>query len=267
MNTIDPVAVAVPTMARSGAARRPALRIAATELRLMRREPMVAVGLVGFPLVTVLILAGVFGQTPDPEFGGVAPDSHYVVGYMAVVLAQLGLVTIPVHLATYRELGVLRRYRASGIGSRTLVGSELAIGAALGTIAAIVVAVVGGTVYGLSAPDDLLGSLTWFALGLACFMAIGCAIGSTVRSGRAANALGNLLFVPMFLLGGGGPPREVMTGPMQWLSDALPLSHIAGGMRESWLGQTNDPHAIWWPMVVTAVATAIAVRAVRRQTL
>ena len=32
-------------------------------------------------------------------------------------------------------------------------------------------------------------------------------------SGRAATALGNLIFIPMFLLGGGGPPRDVMTGP------------------------------------------------------
>lgn len=266
MSLIDPIVVA-PATGRSAAARRPALRIATTELRLMLREPMVAVGLVGFPLVTVLILAGVFGQSPDPDFGGVAPDTHYVVGYMAVVLAQLGLVTIPVHLATHRELGVTRRYRASGIGSSALVGSELAVGAVLGTAAAVVVAAAGGAIYGLSAPDDVVRVAVWFVVGLACFMAIGCALGTTLASGRAANALGNLLFVPMFLLGGGGPPRDVMTGPMQRLSDALPLSHVAGGLRHSWLGQTNDPHAIWWPIAVTVVATAIAVRAVRRQTL
>ena len=61
-------------------------------------------------------------------------------------------------------------------------------------------------------------------------------------SGRAAAALGNLLFVPMFLLGGGGPPREVMTGPMQTLSDVLPLTHVVGGIRQAWLGPTDDPH-------------------------
>ena len=63
---------------------------------------MVAVGLIGFPLVTVLVLAGVFGQVPDPEFGGVAPDDHYLAGYIGVVLAALGLITLPVHIATAR---------------------------------------------------------------------------------------------------------------------------------------------------------------------
>ena len=35
------------------------------ELRLLRREPGVLVGLIAFPAVTVLILAGVFGSTPE----------------------------------------------------------------------------------------------------------------------------------------------------------------------------------------------------------
>ena len=52
------------------------------------REPMVAVGLLGFPLVTMLVIAGVFGQVPDPEFGGVAPDDHYIAGYIGVVLGR-----------------------------------------------------------------------------------------------------------------------------------------------------------------------------------
>jgi ABC-2 type transport system permease protein len=71
--------------------------------------------------------------------------------------------------------------------------------------------------------------------------------------------------VPMFLLGGGGPPREVMTSPMQTISDVLPLSHIVGGLRQSWLGVTDDPHALWWPVVVAVVSVVIAVRTMRRQ--
>ena len=83
-------------------------------------------------------------------------------------------------------------------------------------------------------------------------------------SSRAANAIGNLVFVPMFLLGGGGPPRDVMTGPMQALSDVLPLSHIVGGLRHSWLGATDD-RALWWTVLVTVIAIAFAVRTARRR--
>ncbi len=241
------------------------LRLAVLELRLLLREPMVAVGLIGFPLATVLVLAGVFGQTPDPEFGGVAPDDHYLAGYIGVVLASLGLVTIPVHLATHRELGVLRRFRAAGISAGALVASEIAIGVVLGTVAVAVVLLAGTAVYGLGMPEDPLGVFGWYVAGLACFIAIGVALGSRVPTGRSATALGNLLYVPMFLLGGGGPPRAVMTSTMQTISDVLPLSHVVGGLRHAWLGSTDDPHALWWPLLVAAVAVGVAVRTSRRQ--
>ena len=255
--------------ARGGASRdgavRTSLRLAVTELRLLLREPMVAVGLIGFPLVTVIVLAGVFGDAPDPEFGGVAPSDHYLAGYIGVVLASMGLITIPVHLATHRELGVLRRFRAAGLGAGVLVASEIALGVVLGTAAATVVVLLGAAVYGLAPPDDLVGVLGWYVTGLACFIAIGVAMGSAVKSGRSATALGNLVFVPMFLLGGGGPPRDVMTGAMQTVSDVLPLSHIVGGLRQSWLGATDDPHTLWWPLLVAAIAASVAVRAERRR--
>jgi ABC-2 type transport system permease protein len=243
------------------------VRLAALELKLLLREPGVLVGLVAFPAVTVLVLAGVFGSDPDPDFGGVIPSEHYVVGYVGVVLASLGLVTLPSHVASHRELGVLRRYRAAGLDAAAVVGSHVAVGAVLGTAASAVVLLVGGFIYGVPAPEDPILVVAWFLAGLACFIAIGGALGAVMPSSRAATAFGNLVFVPMFLLGGGGPPREVMTGPMQTISDVMPLSHIVGGLRQSWLGATDDPQALWWPVVVAVVSVALAVRTMRRQVL
>jgi ABC-2 type transport system permease protein len=240
------------------------VRLTGLELRLLLREPGVLVGLVAFPAVTVLVLAGVFGSDPDPDFGGVIPSEHYVVGYVGVVLASLGLVTLPAHVASHRELGVLRRYRAAGLDARAVVGSHIALGAVLGTVASALVLAIGAVAYGVSMPDDPLRVAAWFVAGLLCFIAIGGALGAVMPSSRAAAAFGNLLFVPMFLLGGGGPPREVMTGAMQTVSDVLPLSHIIGGLRLSWLGSTDDPHALWWPALVAAVAVVVSLRTMRR---
>jgi ABC-2 type transport system permease protein len=244
---------------------RTAARITALELRLLLREPGVLVGLVAFPAVTVLILAGVFGSAPDPEFAGVRPSEHYVVGYLGVVLAQMGLVALPVLVASRRELGVVRRYRASGVSAATLLTGDAAIGAVLATVAGALVVLVGGLIYGVPVPADPLATTAAFVAGLCCFVGLGIALGTLMPTSRAANAIGNLVFVPMFLLGGGGPPRDVMTEPMQALSDALPLTHVIGALREGWLGATDDPRALWWSLLVTAVAVALAVRTARRR--
>jgi ABC-2 type transport system permease protein len=168
-------------------------------------------------------------------------------------------------MATYRELGVTRRFRASGLSGPVLIASEVLLGAVIGTLSVAVVLGAGAAVYGLSMPEDPVGVLAWYLAGLACFIAIGGALGTLAPSGRAASAVGNLLFVPMFLLGGGGPPRDVMTSAMESISNVLPLSHVIGGLRQSWLGTTDDPHALWWPVAVAAVALLVAVRAARRR--
>jgi ABC-2 type transport system permease protein len=227
----------------------------------------VLVALIGFPAVTVLVIAGVFGSTPDPEFGGAVPSEHYVVGYLGVVLAAMGLITLPAMIAERRERGVLRRYTASGVTGGVLVGSHATVGAIIGTAASALVLLVGGLVYGVPVPEDIVGTIAWFLAGLACFIAIGGALGVLMPSARAAGAIGNLLFVPMFLLGGGGPPRDVMTGLMQTISEVLPLTHLVGGMRESWLGSTDDPHVLAWPVLVAVVVTVLAARAARRTTM
>jgi hypothetical protein len=45
----------------------------------------------------------------------------------------------------------------------------------------------------------------------------------------------------------------------------MPLSHIVGGLRVAWLGATDDPHFLLWPVLVAIVATAFAVRAARHR--
>lgn len=56
-----------------------------------------------------------------------------------------------------------------------------------------------------------------------------------------------------------------MTGAMSSISTVLPLSHIIGGIRLDWLGRTDDPHTLWWPLLVAMAAVATAVWAERRR--
>ena len=67
------------------------------------------------------VLAEVFGTAPSAEpasnglvpWRGASPLSYYVPGYVALAAAAVGLIMIPAHLASYRERGVLRRFRAA----------------------------------------------------------------------------------------------------------------------------------------------------------
>ena len=77
-----------------------------------------------------------------------------------------------------------------------MVTREIVLGLVLGTAAVAVVLAAGTGVYGLQMPDDPLGVLGWYLVGVACFIAIGVAIGSLVSTGRSAAALGTLCSCP-----------------------------------------------------------------------
>jgi ABC-2 type transport system permease protein len=71
-----------------------------------------------------------------------------------------------------------------------------------------------------------------------------------------------LVFMPMWLLGGGGPPRAVMTSAMQSVTDVMPLWHTTAGIREPWLGIGDGgahllPLAAWFAFGVVAVVVLV----------
>jgi ABC-2 type transport system permease protein len=210
------------------------LRLAATEMRLFVREPMVLTFVFVFPVLTVLILGGVFDDD-DPDFEGALPSDYYVAAYIGVVIAAIGLVMLPVHLASYRERGVLRRFDVSRYPRWALPAAWILVAMVITTVAVAVLLVTGRLVYGLPEPDNLLGVAVGTLLGAFTFISLGIALGMALPSARSAQGLGMLLFFPFFLLGGAGPPPDAMGEPMSTIANVVPLTHVVRSIQEPWL--------------------------------
>jgi ABC-2 type transport system permease protein len=210
------------------------LRLAGTEMKLFVREPMVLTFVFAFPVLTVLILGGVFDDD-DPSFEGALPSDYYVAAYIGVVIAAIGLVMLPVHLASYRERGVLRRFDVSRYPRWALPAAWILVAMVITTVAVAVLLVTGRLVYGLPEPDNLLGVAVGTLLGAFTFISLGIALGMALPSARSAQGLGMLLFFPFFLLGGAGPPPDAMGEPMSTIANVVPLTHVVRSIQEPWL--------------------------------
>jgi len=237
------------------------------EAKLFLREPLALIFTFAFPFFMLIILAGVFGndiETDDPEFllllRVVCPTEYYAPAYVALVIASVGLIALPLHMASYRERGVLRRFHAAGLSLRVVIGSQVAVAVVLVIVGSIGIALAARVFYGAMLPAAWPQSLLAFGLGLACFCAIGVALGAILPTARAAQGAGLILFFVMMMIGGAGPPRGVLTGPMRWLSDPLPFTHAVLTLQGPWLGQGWDWPAFWIVTAFTAVAAAVSFR-------
>ena len=229
------------------------------EVKLFAREPIAVVFAFAFPLVVLLVLAGVFGAEPDSNFGGVAGIDYYVPGYLAVVIASIGLIGLPVHLASLRERGVLRRLRASSVSMTGVFGAQTVVHVAMAVVGGALLLVAASLVYDVRAPSSVAGVALGFGVGALSFVAIGLLLGSLAPTARAAQGIGLVLFFPMWLLSGAGPPREVMTRTMRQLSDVLPLTRVVTAIQEPWLGTGSNLSEL--PLLTVLFAAAAALTA------
>lgn len=237
--------------------------ITGTELRLLVRDPTLLVFAFAFPPFVMLILAGVFGTHPNAGYGMARPDQYYVAASVGVPIIALTLIGLPVTLASHRERGVLKRFEAFGVSTTTVIAAEALVTVGLVAVTTTVLLAVAAPTYGIPTPAHAAQTLLGLAAATTTLTLIGLAIGLAAPTTRAAQAIGLLAFFPLYLLGGGGPPTRVLTGPLHTIANSLPSGIQA--IADPWLnlrGQASQlvVLSIW----AAAALAAIAVLARRR---
>ncbi|PKQ18307.1 MAG: ABC transporter permease [Actinobacteria bacterium HGW-Actinobacteria-8] len=232
------------------------LRMAWLEAKLLLREPMTLVFTLGLPVVMELVMGGVFGNAADAGlYRGVGAMDYYMGAYVGLVIAALGLISLPTHLANYRERGVLRRFDASSIPRWALFGAQALVMVTLASVGAVLVVIVGNIAYDLTAPVSLVLVVLAFLIAALTFAAIGILLGMSMPTARAAQGAGILLWFVMLILGGAGPPPEVLSTGMRAVGSATPLKHVVTLIQDPWLG-------FGWNAAETGIVVACLIGAV-----
>ena len=228
------------------------------EIKLFIREPMTVVFTLALPIIFLFVMGGVFGNTPEPSiYRGVGAMNYYMPSYYGLVMMAIGTVALPLHLAGYRERGILRRFRASSFSIWAVLGSQLLVSVIIAVLGSLLVTVLGFATYRPDTPENIPQLIAAFLLGVACFTAFGFFLGAVLPSTRAAQGIGLILFFVMMILGGAGPPPEVMTGVMSVTGDLTPLRYVILTLQNAWLpGPGFDWHTS--ASLITAGITVVS---------
>jgi ABC-2 type transport system permease protein len=213
------------------------------EIKLLAREPLTLIFTFALPLLILLVLGGIFGENTlhhAPGLGGRPAIDWYVPAYIGLVAASIGLISLPVHLASYRERGVLRRFRASGVSEWSILGSQLIVSLGIGIIGALLLAVEGGLVYGGDSPLDLPQFALAYMISIAMFAALGVLLAAVIPSSRAVQGLGLILWFMMMFLSGTGSPLDLLPTWLLRIGQALPLYHVVLALEYPWNGQGTN---------------------------
>lgn len=227
------------------------MKVSWVELKLFTREPISVLFTFTFPLVLLVVLGGVFSQ-PSPRFPHSSGADYYLPAYVVIVLAVLGIIALPAHIASYRERGILRRFGAAGLLRTTWLGAQLIVTFTIAIVGTVVLVVVAALLYHASLPHQPAVVLLAFILDGLCIGAIGLLLATIFRTARSAQGAGLVIFFPAWLLCGAGPPPEALPSTMRHVADALPLSHMVRILQDPWLGT---------PMPLVSLVVVLAVLA------
>jgi len=212
------------------------------EMKLLWREPLAIFFSLVFPTLLVVILGSIPGfREPDKSIGGLRSIDLYVPIAIAFAMTMFGLQALPTALAIYREKGILRRMAITPIGPARVLQAQMLTCLLMAVGAVGTLLIVGRVAFEVALPRQPFAYALAFVLGCAGLFAIGLTIAALVPSGRAASAVGTLLFFPLMFFAGLWVPRAQMSATLREIGDYTPLGAGVQAIQDAAAGAWPSP--------------------------
>jgi ABC-2 type transport system permease protein len=219
---------------RSAAARGPLALLAHQaryELLTAGRNPRARFFTFVFPILLLVIFAGVFHGTTTVDGAHVKLSRYFVSGILAmsIVLASYG--SLVVAITTLRESGVLKRRRATPVPPAILIGGQAISAVVTVAIITTILLVIAKLLYGIGlAPGAIVATACTAALGGLSFAAIGYAVSGLIGSAEAAQPIVQLTTMPLWFLSGVLIATQNLSAALRHIGEIFPVEHLAAGL-------------------------------------
>lgn len=214
------------------------LQMTWVDLKLFLRNYISTFFTLAFPVLMLLVFGAMYGNDPSPLFGGFGGMDVTVPGYIAaLIIGTAGFMNLPLELASRREQGILRRFRATPLNPLVLLGAQMLVNLLTVVAGTLLLGLVGVIVFDLRLPESIPAVLLGMVFSCISLFSVSFLLASLLRTTAAARAVCMALFYPMMFLSGGTMPRELMPDILQRISDFLPLTYIVNLLKDLWFGR------------------------------
>ena len=171
----------------------------------------------------VAILGVLFGNDPNPQFGGRGFMDATLPACACLVVGMTGIIILPTSQLQLRESGALTRLRATPLSPRVFVAADLTV--------------------------NFLISLVGIVL------ALGYTLAALYPSSRAATGIGNGLFIVIMMTSGAFVPQNQIPQGVQRVARYSPFHYLVDLVQGMWSGQS-------WADYGTALAVLVGMTVV-----
>jgi ABC-2 type transport system permease protein len=203
----------------------------------------------------VLLFGAIFGNEPAEMFGGRGSMDVSLPAYSGLIVGTIGLMSVPITIAGYREQGILRRFHVTPLKPWTYILADQCTNLLMTVIGMLLVSGVAWVLFQIQFAGQIWAVLLAIVLSTLAMSALGYLIASVANGARMAQVVSMVIFYPMMFLSGAGMPLEILPDSIRRIANFLPLTYVVRLMRGLWFGDPLSAH--WLEVGVLAGITLV----------
>lgn len=209
-----------------------------------------------FPMALLFLYLGLVGHSRIEAV-------PYLLASVLALTVMGSFWGLSVQLVTFREQGILRRFRIAPVSAGAMLGSSI-LSNYLMTIPTVVLefAIARG-IYGLRSWGNILGIVLLVTLGIIAFAALGLIIASVTNTMQETQIINQILWWGFLGLSGATIPLPKLPGWIQTLSAFQPATYLVTGLERVMVGQVSVMAVL--PEVLALALSAIIAFVISQQ--
>lgn len=223
------------------------------EQKVFWRSPPAVFFTVAFPVIFLILLSSLFGDSTIDELG-IKASTYYVPGIITVAVVSATLVNVAMRIVENRESGRLKRLRGTPLPISAYIGARVCTAFVISVVMVVLVTALGHFLYGVSVPTETVPALiVTLIVGTFAFCALGMALSCAIPSEEAAPPITNVTVLPLYFLSGPFVPESEIPEGVLHVAAIFPIRHFFQAFLVGYDPETVGAGFEWGHLAVIAL--------------
>ena len=184
------------------------------------------------PIAFLFIYAGIFGR-------GNRQAVPYLLAEVLALTVMGSFWGLSVQLVTFREQGILRRFRVAPVGASAMLASSLLSNYFLTLPTIVIEFVLSRWVFHMSGLGNLTSVFILVTLGTISFASLGLIVASVTNTMQETQVINQIIWFVFLFISGATIPFPILPGIVQAVAVFLPATYLVSGLQRAMIDHTG----------------------------
>jgi ABC-2 type transport system permease protein len=148
---------------------------------------------------------------------------------------------LSVQLVTFREQGILRRFRVTPVGSSAMLASSLVSNYILTLPTIAIEFFLSRSVFHMNGLGNVLSIFVLVTIGTVTFASLGLIVASVTNTMQETQIINQIIWFVFLFISGATIPFPMLPGAVQAVAVFLPATYLVSGLQRAMIDHSNLP--------------------------